>query len=71
MYYEEQVINGVLCWRGSPDGGWEPKTLQQLTEMVLEARRTRQTVEQVYEPAPYWMRPGFKMPEPSCGGAGG
>ena len=24
MYYEEEIIDGVLMWRGSPDGEWEP-----------------------------------------------
>lgn len=31
MYYEEKVINGVLCSRSSPDGEWEPFTLEALT----------------------------------------
>ena len=22
MYYEEQVILGVLCWRNIPEGAW-------------------------------------------------
>lgn len=24
MYYEEEIIDGVLMWRGSPDGEWQP-----------------------------------------------
>ena len=38
MYYEEKVINGVLHWRGTPEGQWIAKTAEQLTEMLLEAR---------------------------------
>ena len=22
MYYEERMINGILHWRGTPDGAW-------------------------------------------------
>lgn len=70
MYYEEQVINGVLCWRSTPSGEWVQKTPEQLTAMLLEARQAKQQIDVVYEPAPYWMRPGFKMPVPTCGGNG-
>lgn len=39
MYYEECIKNGVLCYRLTPDGEWQQKTQEQLTEMLLEARR--------------------------------
>jgi hypothetical protein len=38
MYYEEKAINGVLHWRGTPEGQWIAKTAEQLTEMLLTAR---------------------------------
>lgn len=41
MYYEECVIDGVLYWRGTSDGEWAAKTPQQLTQMLLEARREK------------------------------
>jgi len=41
MFYEEKVINGVLCSRGTPTGEWTPKTPEQLTQLLLDARRTR------------------------------
>lgn len=31
MYYEEHVINGVLCWRNTPAGEWVPKSPGELT----------------------------------------
>jgi hypothetical protein len=31
MYYDEKMINGVLCSRSTPDGKWEPFTLEELT----------------------------------------
>jgi hypothetical protein len=40
MYHEEKVINGVLCWRGSPDGEWTPYTAEGLT-VALTAERAR------------------------------
>ena len=40
MYYEEVVINGVLCHRGTPDGEWIPFTAEQLTAK-LEAKKPK------------------------------
>lgn len=40
MYHEEQVIDGVLCHRGTPDGEWEPYTLKALT-IALTAERAQ------------------------------
>ena len=37
MYYDEQVINGVLCHRGLPDGEWIPFTAEQLTQRLVAA----------------------------------
>jgi len=31
MYYEEKIIDGVLCGRGTPDGTWIPFTARDLT----------------------------------------
>lgn len=35
MYHEEQVIDGILHWRGTPNGQWYPYTAQQLTERIV------------------------------------
>lgn len=37
MYYEEKIINDVLCHRGTPDGDWRPFTAEQLTTKLLTA----------------------------------
>ena len=34
MYHEEKVINGVLCWRSSPNGTWTQYTPEQLTKRI-------------------------------------
>jgi hypothetical protein len=39
MYYEEQMFNGVLCWRGTPDGVWKEVPPEMLTTHIqLKAR---------------------------------
>jgi len=35
MYYDEQVIEGILHWRSTPDGKWRKFTLRQLTERLV------------------------------------
>lgn len=40
MYHEEKVIDGVLCWRGTPDGKWTQYTAEALT-IALTAERAR------------------------------
>lgn len=34
MYYEEQIVNGVLCWRSTPNGEWTRFTAQELTDKL-------------------------------------
>ena len=48
MFHEEKIIDGVLCWRGTPDGKWIKKTAKQLTAMLIEARNTSKV-----QPMPY------------------
>lgn len=47
MFYEECIIDGVLHSRGTPTGKWEPKTTQQLTNMLLFARRLIEQTKEV------------------------
>jgi hypothetical protein len=37
MYYEEKVIDGVLCWRGNPKDEFKPYTAEELTLRVVRA----------------------------------
>ncbi len=41
MYYEEKVIDGVLCRRHDPNDPWEPFTLEQVLAKYLESERAR------------------------------
>ena len=54
MYYEEQVRDGVLCYRSTPDGEWVPMSAERLTGMLLELRQ-RQTTAPVIVPQPTWV----------------
>lgn len=38
MYYDEEVINGILCHRGTPNGEWIPFTPEQLTQKYIQAK---------------------------------
>lgn len=40
MYYEEKVIDGRLCWRGLPNGGWTPFKASELTVKLMKAHET-------------------------------
>ena len=35
MYYEEKIINGVLCYRTTPNGEWEQFTLEALSAAYI------------------------------------
>ena len=39
MYHEERVIDGILCWRGTPDGEWIQFTPKALTEIIAALLR--------------------------------
>lgn len=36
MYYEEQFINGALCFRSNPRGEWTPLSAAQLNDVIRE-----------------------------------
>jgi hypothetical protein len=38
MFYEEAVIDGVLCHRSTPTGQWIEFTAQQLTERLVSTK---------------------------------
>lgn len=39
MYYAEEIINGVLCWKNDPDGEWRPFSAKELTVKLMEASK--------------------------------
>lgn len=39
MYYEEKLIDGVLCYRCSPVGGWTEFSIESLSERAYNDRQ--------------------------------
>ena len=35
MYYEEKMIDGIIHYRGTPDGEWTPYTLKELSSRYV------------------------------------
>lgn len=77
MYYEEQVRNGVLCYRSSPDGEWIQMSAERLTAILLELRQHHVSVApapmpyQIPSPQPTWVpaEPPWPLPyKVTCGG---
>lgn len=68
MYYEEKIVNGVLHWRGSPNGEWTAMSAERLTALVLELRNQKQPIQwppvQPYQVVP-WQSPW--PPAITCG----
>lgn len=38
MYYKEEIINGILCWKGTPNGEWHPVGERELTKRITELK---------------------------------
>lgn len=47
MWYEERIINGVLCFRGTPNGDWHEFTKESLTKDLIEARKKIEELEAI------------------------
>jgi hypothetical protein len=45
MFYEEELIEGILHWRGEPNGEWRPVLVTRLSQRVLDAERLLRTVD--------------------------
>lgn len=39
MYYEEKIIDGILCWRGTPNGGFIEMSKEELTNEITSLRK--------------------------------
>ena len=39
MYYEEKIINGILCYRCSPVGGWTEFSIESLSKRAYNDRQ--------------------------------
>lgn len=41
MYYEEKVINGILCYRLTPNGKFKEYTKKELTSKIKDCKKTK------------------------------
>lgn len=39
MYYEEKIIDGILCYRCKPNGDWTKFTIETLSERAYNDRQ--------------------------------
>lgn len=39
MYYEEKLIDGVLCYRITPDGDWDQYDLKELSRRYVNLQQ--------------------------------
>jgi hypothetical protein len=45
MYYQEKVINGILCCKHSPNGEWIELAKQTLTERLMKYKKALQIIQ--------------------------
>lgn len=67
MFYEEQIIDGVLHYRSTPTGEWVPMSAERLTALLIEARRHGASPFQVIPPVvfPLPVSPGVPPYNPN------
>lgn len=53
MYYEEQVIDGQLCYRTTPDGPWAVVEYKDLVQRAIRAKRQFAAFDQAREALAY------------------
>ena len=49
MYYEEKIIDFVLCWRNNPKGEWTEFSKEELTQKLVKAERLLSEMIRRYE----------------------
>lgn len=53
MYYQEKVINGILCCKLSPNGEWIELSKQTLTERLMKYKKALQIIQNFDEDDEY------------------
>lgn len=68
MYYEETVVNGVLCFRTTPNTPFVEFSKERLTAKIKELELKIQSQEKPsqYEKAPWWANPDLPLPKVTC-----
>lgn len=52
MYYEEQLVGGILCWRSAPTDEWKPLTLEELSGRCVRLQKELAIALSTSEPKP-------------------
>lgn len=50
MYYEEKVIDGVLCYRVNPEGSWLAISYEVVLSRMLKAEQELEAAQQSVKP---------------------
>lgn len=50
MYHEERIVDGVLSWRGTPDGEWQEYSKVELTSFLDQIRTRLMLIELANDP---------------------
>jgi len=68
MYYEETIVNGVLCFRTMPNTQFVEFSKERLTAKIKELELKTQSQEKPsqYEKAPWWANPDLPLPKVTC-----
>lgn len=40
MYYQEKIVNGILCCKHTPKGKWIPLSIEELSKRAVSAEST-------------------------------
>ena len=38
MYYKEEIVDGILCYKHTPDGEWIPMSPEKMTRKIMQLR---------------------------------
>ena len=49
MYYEEKVVDGILCYRYDPDDGWTEFSKEVLTTKYIAMTEENKIIKEKYK----------------------
>lgn len=49
MYYHEEIVNGILCFKLSPNGQLRPLSAEKLTERIVELKQKLSEAYQLFD----------------------
>ena len=51
MYYEEKIINDILCYRLTPNGKWIEYSLESLSKKYMEIKHELNNLKKIHNGA--------------------